>query len=466
MVATAIQDESSNVKSSAQIQRLAWIIILVSFIILCSFTVAFSGSVYYFFFRSTVPMNVTMQVGRGSVGIATVDYQRPIQANTPDGNTQAPISMVDRPVTFRTDTLSQTILTFTTPREGVEGETVTLATLTLKNNSSIVLDNARSPRFGWSSGAYDIDLVGFLGEAEIFITEIPERPLTFRIYTRFGNASYIFNTEGRYSISATGDTIQVITHAGRALLVSPDNRNNRLAVAGEQANLLVGTNLPIVTQSSVNLIDNGLFAFDITTNPETGALQMPLHWGCFNDSDAPPNGEWYADIWQGRSAVRLIREAGDRNSETGCTHWLDVSVEDYSFLELQATFAINLQSLVNCGFVGSECPMMIFIDYLDAEGQARTWYQGLFENFDPLNPAPLVCQTCVEVYEHRPIAEKVWYTFESGNLFARLLDEKRPVRILEVRFYASGHQYDVLVSEMSLIAGTEQVSNLPNFPEN
>ena len=37
--------------------------------------------------------------------------------------------------------------------------------------------------------------------------------------------------------------------------------------------------------------------------------------------------------------------------------------------------------------------------------------------------------------------------------------------ILEIYFYASGHRYDVFVSEMSLVAGTEQAI-VPSFPEN
>lgn len=439
-------------------QRLAWIIVLVSFMMLCSFTIALSGGVYYFLFRSTVPMDVTMQVGLGSVGITTVDYQRTIQ-----GNNQ-PTSISDRPVVVRTDTVSQTTLTLSLPRMGVDDEIATIGTITLKNNSSIVLNNARRPRFSWSDGIYFVDFNNFTGEAEIFITEIPDRPLTFRISTELGNTSYVFDTIGRYSISANQDTVSVITHRGRSLLVSPDSQNSRLAVTGEQATLLVGSNLPIVSAAPINLIDNGIFAFDTTTNLETGELQMPAQWGCFASADAPPSGEWYSDTWQGRSSVRLIREVGDRTSQTGCRRWLDVSVEDYSFLELQATFAINLQSLVNCGVVGSECPMMIFIDYVDGDGQTRTWYQGLFNDFDAQNPAPLVCQTCGEFYEHRSVAKQIWFTYESGNLFSRLIEEKRPVRILEVYFYASGHRYDVFVSEMSLFVGTEQAI-IPSFPE-
>ena len=89
----------------------------------------------------------------------------------------------------------------------------------------------------------------------------------------------------------------------------------------------------------------------------------------------------------------------------------------------------------------------------------------MFNEFDAQNPAPLVCQTCGEFYEHRPVAKQIWYTYESGNLFSRLIEEKRPSRILEVYFYASGHRYDVFVSEMSLFVGTEQAI-IPNFPEN
>ena len=47
-----------------------------------------------------------------------------------------------------------------------------------------------------------------------------------------------------------------------------------------------------------------------------------------------------------------------------------------------------------------------------------------------------------------------WYTYDSGNLLSLFPGEpERQIRsIVGVWFYASGHEYDVQVSEVSLLA--------------
>lgn len=444
---TSPEETASTNKSISHIQGLAWVIVLVSFAMFCSLSIAFSGGIYYFLFRSTLPVTVLVQTGQGATGIVTQDNERIVRRG------DVPASLTERPAIVSTESLDQAVITFSVPDETDTSRII--GSLTLENSSSIALLNARQPRFNWSNGAYTLNLTDFSGEAEIFIYEIPDRSLSFRVETMLGNVTYVFDRQGRYSISANNETIRVITHEGRALLVSPDNRNNRIAVAGEEIVLLTGANRPVVDDAPINLIDNGLFAFDIKQNIDTGQLQIPQHWACFNSAEGSPSGEYLADIWQGRSAIRLIRETGTETSQTGCTRWIDLSVEEYSYLELQTTFALNYQSLVNCGVAGSECPMMIFIRYIDAQGLEHTWYQSFFYNYDPQNPAPLVCLECARVYEHRPIAGQVWFTYETGNLFTRLSENERPAQILDVTFYASGHRYDVFVSEMSIIADTQ-----------
>ncbi|MEL6307165.1 MAG: hypothetical protein AAFR81_13440 [Chloroflexota bacterium] len=436
-------------KSSSQIKRLAWIIVCVSFMLFCSLSIATTGGLYYFFVRSTVAMDVSMEVGRGSVGVTAIDYEQ-IRRYEP-----LPFFIDDRPSTLTTDTLSQTTLSFRTPSDQVQSETDIITNITLKNNSGITVQNARRPRFNWSDGIYSIALDDFSGEAEIFITEVSEQPIRLQVNTAFTEASFLFDTIGHYTITANDTLIRVVTHNGRALLISPNNMNNRFAIAGQQATLLNGSNLPIVTTIAENLIENGDFTFNMLAQG-TDPL-VPQRWGCFARLDEPPIGQYEPTAWQGRPAVRLFRDVGDASSQTGCSQILNQSVEAFSFLELRTTFAINEQSLVNCGIVGTECPMMIFIDYLDPTGEERTWYQGIFVNYDPQSPRPLVCQACAETYEHLPISPSVWYTFESGNIFARVPEEERPVEILDIEFYASGHRYDVFVSEIALLAGTEQV---------
>ncbi|MEM9954207.1 MAG: hypothetical protein AAF846_21530 [Chloroflexota bacterium] len=449
------QTPTESNKATTQIHQLAWIIIVVSFTLFCSLSIALTGGVYYYLVRSTVPMTVNLQVGRGTAGVVTVNEQFFPRISP------TPTSLSTRPANLSTDTLSQATVTFSVQPDN-EGNPSVIGTLTLQNDTSLTLQSAGRPRFPWSVGAYTIDLTQFAGQAEIFISSIPDdRPLQFRLGTELGNATVLINDVGRYSIIANETVIRITTYEGRALLISPDNQNNRFAVAGERVTLLTGSNLPIVTPAPVDLLQNARFAFDVVTNPETGALQIPQQWGCFNDFEESPSGAWYADTWEGRPAIRMIREVGSRTSQTGCQHWLDTPVDNYSYLELQATLSLNFQSLVNCGVVGSECPMMIFINYTDINGQDREWYQSFFYNYDPNNPAPLICQECGQAYEHLPISDKVWYTYESGNLISRLPEDQRPARILEVRFYASGHQYDVFLSEISLFAGTEQVAEVP-----
>ncbi len=450
MTATIQTETNAYHKSTTQIQRLAWVIVLVSFALFCSISIALTGGVYFFFFRSTVPMSVDVQVGRGSAGIVAASEQLFPRS----GSLSTPLS--DRPVTLSTDTLSQATITFEAASE-IDNIPIVIGTLTLKNGSFITLENARQPRFAWSDGAYIIEFDDFIGQAELFITATLDRPLSLQIKTAQGNATYVFDTIGRYSIIADQSFVRVTTYEGRALLVSPDNRNSRFAITGERATLLTGTNLPVVTSAPIDLLENGRFAFAITTNEETAQLQMPQQWGCFNYSENVPSGQWRADTWQGRFSVRLIRETGSTTSRTGCSFLVEALVTDYTYLELEATISLNFQNLVNCGIVGSECPMMIFVDYVDTQGIERNWYQSFFYEYDPQNPAPLVCQTCAQAYEHRQIAKEVWYTFESGNLISRLPEDQRPAIISEVRFYASGHQYDVFLSEIALFAGTEQV---------
>lgn len=456
MLATATQETEAITKQRSQFQRLAWIILLVSFVMFCSLSIASTGIVYFFLFRSTLPMEISMEVGRGSVGLSAVDYEQIVR------NRDLPTSMSDRPSTISTDSLSQATVSLQINSNAIEVPNTVIGTLSLKNSSSITLQSARQPRFDWSDGLYTIEFSNFSGEADIFLTNTLERPFRLQIHTQLGETTFLFDTIGRYTITATPTAIRLSTYSGRALLVSPNNQNNRLAVAGQQVELLTGANIPVVTSTPVDLLENGLFTFRVTRELETGNLSLPPRWGCFNTAEALPTGSYFPYVWEGRTSIRLIREVGDSNSETGCRQLLDTSVAQYSYLELQTTFAINHQSLENCGVKGSECPMMIFITYEDTEGFDRTWYQGLFYNYDAQSASPLQCLECGAGYQHSQIADQVWYTYESGNLFTRLT--ARPARIKEVEFYASGHRYDVLISEIALFAGSEQAV-VPNVPE-
>lgn len=440
-------------KLSEQIQTLAGMIVAISFILFCSLSLATSGGIYYFFFRSTIPMDVVLQVGRGTVPVTTIDSEQVVRSHND------PFDLVNRGSTVNTDAQSQATVSFQLSGD----ETLVLATVTLQNNSNITFTSAHRPRFEWSDGFYDVNMSDFVGEADILVTQSPDnRTFNLHIQTSLGNAIFLIDKPGRYSIAANETRIQLITFEGQSVLLSPESEHNRLVSRGEQAILRTGANVPIVSAAPVNLLENGLFTFEVDS-VEEGEL-IPQRWACFSRKEGLPRGEWSTDTWQGRPALRLIRsENATTNGQTGCFQIVETDVTEYSLLEIKATFLLNYQSLQNCGQDGSECPMMLFVDYTDITGNQHTWSQGIFYNFDPQSTFPLICQTCGTTNEHRQISEQVWYTYESGNLFNRLPPEEHPVSIERIQFYASGHQYDVFVSEMALFAGIEQV--IPPAPE-
>ena len=431
-----------------QIQRLAWIIVLVSFALFCSISVASTGGIYYFFFRSTIPLDTILQVGRGTVPVNTVNSTLVVRSSTL-------IYLVDRGSTVETDEQSQATISFQLKDENVAHG---LGTITLHNNSNITFNSARRPRFEWSDGFYNVNMSDFKGKADILITKTPDdRPFSLIIRT-LEDTSFLIDQPGRYSIVANNTNIKLISYEGKAILLAPVAEHNRLVSSDEQATLRTGGNVPVVSSRPVDLLENGSFTLEAAS--AQGEF-IPQRWACFRRFDEPPSGNWFADEWDGRPALRLIRaENATTNGETGCLQVLapelGLDVSEYSLLELKSTFLINYQSLQNCGQVGSECPMMLIIDYIDTDGVERRWTQGIFYNFEPQSPWPLICQSCGSINEHLQISEKVWYTYESGNLINRLPAEQRPAYIQQVQFYASGHQYDVFVSEMALFAGTGQ----------
>lgn len=394
-------------------------------------------------------MDVALQVGRGTVPIIKLDSEQVVRSR------DVPTYLEDRGSIVTTDEQSQATISFQLNDENI---TSVLATITIHNNSNITFTSANRPRFDWSEGYYSAEMTDFVGEADILLTEPPDRNFNLRIRT-LGNASFLIDEPGYYSIIANETSIRLVTYEGQAVLLSPVSQNNRLVPRGEQAILRTGGNVPVVSSAPINLLENGLFTFE-TDSAEADDF-IPQRWACFRRFDAPPSGNWSADTWQGRAALRLIRsENATATSQTGCLQVLAPSpgleVTQYSLLELKTTFLLKYQSLQNCGLVGSECPLMIFVDYTDINGIQRTWSQGIFYNFDPQSPYPLICQTCGSINEHLQISEGVWYTYESGNLLKRLPPEQRPAYIERVQFYASGHRYDVFVSEIALFAGTEQ----------
>jgi hypothetical protein len=102
------------------------------------------------------------------------------------------------------------------------------------------------------------------------------------------------------------------------------------------------------------------------------------------------------------------------------------------------------QSLSGGGVLHSEYPIMVRLDYQDAYGNPNHWVQGFYYE----NPANYPISNGME------IPRNVWYSYESGNLI-ELIESRgdvKPAHLISIRIYASGHDYQSMVTEVELVA--------------
>lgn len=429
--------------------RLAWGVILVAFAFFCISCAASVVGTYYFLFESSLSLETILHVGRGTAGVRqSGEVER---AET--GHRILATGTVVR--TDQTDLLSQAYISLSDPTYHNQ----LIASVTLKGNTSVYLRSSARPRYRWSSttyhGTFDIT-----GEADVFIAGDLNRAIRITFHTPEG-VEVRLESSGRYRIIATGSQVQVINRTGQAVLIAPDRLKTQSISEGQMGRLVFESNQIQVTPASVDLVTNSaLDPFDPSAEgSSSNILDRLIGWSCTN---GPPNnlptGEYRAEMSpDGRLSFRLVRAGGaDTNGYTRCEQKLGpanigTDVTGYDYLIAQTTFYIHYQSLSRCGTQASECPLMLLIRFLDANGQPGEWIQGIYTREDAGVDYRLRCDTCFD--NHIRVYPDAWYIYTSNNLFDVFPPDRRPVAITDVIFHAEGHQYDVFVDEVALLAG-------------
>lgn len=431
-------------------ERMAWGVLLISFALFCILTVSTLLGVYYFLFESTVSIPTTLRVAQGTVGITGSDLIEAVEREQED--------LTSSVTSISTDSQSQATIQFWERQTDEENPQQTLiASVALQRNTFVTFNRATSPRFEWSTKPDDIQLSKLSGQLDVLIANAPENSFIFRIITEQGLVIHL-NKNGRYTINATDDEVRLLNLGGQAVVFFEDDfNNNRLVPDGQEVVVRLGSRTIDLDSKIENLLTNSAFSLQpVTVDAEENPI-MPPGWGCRVNQDDLPRGTYSIDEFDGRRVVRLRRlDNATSHGEVGClqpfgTDGIDVT--NFASVKVVATFYLNYQSLSKCGTVGSECPLMLLVNYDDKFGIARRWFRGFY--YDELISAdyPTRCTSCLQ--DHQNINEKVWYTFESDNLFNLLDDERRPNRIRSIEFYAHGHQFDTMVSEMMILVSPQ-----------
>lgn len=440
MSETASALPKNRIFSRTDPQHLAWGILLLFFALFCVLCVLIGLGVNAFLFQSAVPITSLLTVSRGPVISQSLDR---IGFVTDD------LLLTNNTNISTTSSAQGTILFM----DEVNNDNVILS-VTLRNNASLVLRRAQRPRFDWSTNAYLVDLQNVSGELDVVVSDGLARDVHVVLETSRG-ALINLTAGGTYKLDISDSLVRVDNLNGAVTLIPPDRINGRVIPAEEQGVLYVESGEIFQHPGYRNLLRNSNFG-ELGRNVGVGDSQELLEgWVCRNDRDVAedPLGSYRSEFANGRMTLRLERfDGATSHGQTSCAQTFGQSalnVSQYDELILRATFNIHYQSLNACGVRGSECPIMLRLEYTNGDKQGRFWVRGFYTAIDPQLRYPLLCDSCQQ--EHERINQSTWYTFETDNLKTFFPPGEEVESIVGIWFYASGHQYDVQVSELALL---------------
>ena len=432
-------------------EMLAWGVLVASCLVSLLFCLSVSFFAYNFFFRSTIPVSANLQVARGTVGIIS------------PGSSEEVAERSARPInnltTIRTDEQSLGTLSFK------DESGMLYAQITLRPETQLTLLRSSRPRFSMAGNDHIIEIDGLVGRLDVLlITQIDINTRVF-IHGKREEIAYL-NQPGRYEIHVDEDSMQLLNH-NAVLSQLRRGEQRRFVPRGYLGDIRADEVEAIALQAAyTNLVDDHDFR-DFLATDEISSL-----WQCSNQNDIASDllGNYRDANIAGLDTLRFVR-LGEitGHGETRCIHQFfaedgtyGIDARQYEHLAIQATIRIQHQSLSRCGFRGSECPIMLRMDYIDGNGSLQRWFQGFYipQARDSELDNPLRCSNCLALHER--VSAQTWYHYDSDNLIPVLFPPGlQPRRLLSLQVYASGHNYDAHLVELSL-----QARDWPSEDEN
>ncbi len=402
--------------------RTAWLVMVTAFVLCCLLAISIPLATRGFLLYATDARPLQLNVIDGAVLVTSIKTR----------GTQAVVShgLVNEDQRVATDEKSSAVLTFYADEQAQES----LATITLYNNASFLLTTARVPRFGYSGEPDRLNLYLEHGRIRVSPSRRAERPISVVVETPHGLARF---PDGNYSVEVRNEETQVTTRGGEATVIA--GGQTLIVPAGQRTRVASGQ-APAAPQSvEEDLLANGSFAGSLDGWSSKSFVDVR--------EDAQQNvgiGSVQLITRDGRQAVLFARRGQEGvHAETEIRQDLNVDVRDFDSLNVTFYVQLLFQSLQGAGMQSSEFPLAVQLSYNDIYGTERLWTAGFYYlDLDASRPWPL--------RNVQKIPSGVWYAYESPNLI-ELLKDTRPSHINWIRFYASGYNYESLVSEAELL---------------
>lgn len=393
-------------------QRLAWLVVSLAFVAFCVLGAGIPLAIRWYVRQAQREYQVSVE---SLVGTVVVE---PPVGGGPVPLTKGESKSVPADTTVSVDETSEAAITF-----------FEHSFMRVFSGTNMRLQKLSAPRYRAGTEPTQIQLQLLSGRVRVG-TALPveETPFEFTISTPYGDAS--LDADGSYAIEVKQDTIEIATYRGSATLTA----NGYSVKLGPRERTLceLGKAPQVPTSLAKNLISNGEFS-------------KPLEeWRIFNDQgndNGEVDGQAELVVDGGRRAVELSRSGGYGNHcETILEQTIDHQLPDpVTSMVIRATVKVRYQGLSGGGYLASEYPLMIRITYRDIYDSEAEWVQGFYYQNEDGNPTTYGLK----------IPQDSWYFYESPNLIEEL--PVTPYRIVKVRVYAAGWDYESLISDINLI---------------
>lgn len=396
--------------------RVAWVVLWSAFIVFCILITGIPLGIRAYLLNASVEQDTQLQRIEGTILVQETEGSKPTGV--------VGLAMLSPGVEVILDATSRGTLDF-----------FDRSHVTLYSNTNIELAQVQAPRFRVSDRPNTIILNLTQGLVRVGVALPGERETEFQVLTPH---TTIFLEEGSYRVEVTNETTQVTVVRGEATM-GPEAGHEVLR-QGMRAKVGLSGVLPEPLPAAENLIINGDFQQPLSTAWLTSTVVL-------TSSVQLPSTAVVED--GGRRAARLVqRDVNDgEHTEVAIQQRLNQDVRDFDRLEISLDVKVAFQSLSGGGLLSSEFPLIVRLDYKDLWGNDKFWTHGFYYQNNagyPIAPDPWGRPSGEQV------PQEVWYPYESGNLID-LLGENRPAHVTGLTIYASGWNYDSLVSEIQLV---------------
>jgi hypothetical protein len=303
----------------------------------------------------------------------------------------------------------------------------------LYNDTEVVLDRVRSPRYEASPASNDIQIRVNKGRVGIAVASPIKGTYRMGVYSPH---AYMMLKEGSYSV--------VIDAEGTELTIRTIRPGEATVIAGNETRWFSSGRCRIAKDDRIegplppeqDLIVNGDFSSPLGRGWETQPPQR--------QEESDPYGDTEIVVQDGKTLLSFVRYGARTHGETSIIQYIDQDVRDFSSLKMSFEVLVNWQSLRGGGYESTEFPVMVELQYQDTEGNSRFHHWGFYYRDPGTGPEWRKMVNGIKVIQGE------WYLYETENLM-QTLGDVRPVRIDAVRVYSSGWDWDSAITNISLL---------------